>query len=88
MTEGDPDVSRTVPDQSVVPRQRIQTAPLQIAAPPPQLDGAPREPARASGMAADVATQPAATGSDALTSSMPPRVIGEFLQQPSATLLR
>ncbi len=46
MTERDPDVTST-PSQDVVPRQRIQTAPTPVPAPAPQVDGAPRAPARA-----------------------------------------
>jgi len=47
MTERDPNVAETVP-QDVVPRQRIQTtATTPVPAPPPQIVGAPREPARA-----------------------------------------
>jgi phosphate transport system ATP-binding protein len=47
MTQGDPDVTRAVPDENVVPRQRIQTAPTPIPVPLPQPDGAPHAPARA-----------------------------------------
>jgi phosphate transport system ATP-binding protein len=51
MTEGDPDVTSAAPDQDVVPRQRIRTAGgragSSVLAPPPQIEGARREPARA-----------------------------------------
>jgi phosphate transport system ATP-binding protein len=48
MTERDPDVTGTVPNQDVVPRQRIQTtAAVPVPAPPPQIAGARPEPARA-----------------------------------------
>ncbi len=48
MTEGDPDVTNAVPNEEVVPRQRIQTAAaVPVPAPPPQIDGARRQPSRA-----------------------------------------
>ena len=47
MTEGTPDVSSPMPDQDVVPRQRIQTAPTPAAVAPPPADGLPREATRA-----------------------------------------
>ena len=48
MTERDPHVTSAMPNEDVVPRQRIQTtAAVPLAAPPPQIDGARREPARA-----------------------------------------
>ena len=46
MTERDQDVTNAVPHQDVVPRQRIQSAPTPVPAPPPQIEGARREPAR------------------------------------------
>ena len=48
MTEGDRDVANALPNEDVVPRQRIQTTgAVPLPAPPPQIDGARREPARA-----------------------------------------
>jgi phosphate transport system ATP-binding protein len=48
MTERDPDVTSALPNQDVVPRQRIQTtAAVPVPAPPPHLAGARPEPARA-----------------------------------------
>src|ERR1700729_807908 len=47
MTERDTDVTPALPNQDVVPRQRIATAAMPVAVPPPQIDGARREPGRA-----------------------------------------
>jgi phosphate transport system ATP-binding protein len=48
MTDRNPDVTGTVPNQDVVPRQRIQTtAAVPVPAPLPQIAGARPEPARA-----------------------------------------
>ncbi len=48
MTERDPHATSALPSEDVVPRQRIQTtAAVPVPAPPPQIDGARREPARA-----------------------------------------
>ncbi len=46
MTEGDPDVSSPLPEQTVVPRRRIQTAPAPVPIVPPPDDGAPAEVVR------------------------------------------
>jgi phosphate transport system ATP-binding protein len=48
MTEGDREVTSALPNEDVVPRQRIQTtAEVPVPVPAPQIDGARREPARA-----------------------------------------
>jgi phosphate transport system ATP-binding protein len=48
MTERDPHVTSALPNEDVVPRQRIQTtAAVALPAPAPQIDAARREPARA-----------------------------------------
>jgi phosphate transport system ATP-binding protein len=48
MTERDPHVTSALPNEDVVPRQRIQTTTaVSRPAPPPQIDGARREPNRA-----------------------------------------
>ncbi len=51
MTERDPEVTSALPNQDVVPRQRIQVAGGRAASPvpvpPPQIGGAPREAPRA-----------------------------------------
>jgi phosphate transport system ATP-binding protein len=48
MTERDPDATNALPDGEVVPRARIQTeTAIPVVAPPPQVDGARRQPPRA-----------------------------------------
>jgi phosphate transport system ATP-binding protein len=47
MSERDTDVTSAAPNEDIVPRQRIQTeTAIPLGAPPPQLDGARRQPAR------------------------------------------
>jgi phosphate transport system ATP-binding protein len=48
MTEGDPDVTSPLPEHTVVPRRRIQTAPAPVPAAPPRIDGVTAEVPRAS----------------------------------------
>jgi phosphate transport system ATP-binding protein len=47
MTERETDVPSALPNQDVVPRQRIATAAMPVPVPAPQIDGARRAPARA-----------------------------------------
>jgi phosphate transport system ATP-binding protein len=47
MTEGTPHVSSAIPEQDVLPRQRIQTPAAPAPAAPPRIDGKPREVPRA-----------------------------------------
>ena len=52
MTEGDPDVTSALPNEDILPRQRIQGTGgrdgVPVPVPPPQIDGSPREVPRAS----------------------------------------
>jgi phosphate transport system ATP-binding protein len=41
MTEGEPEVSSTYPDESIQPRRRIQPAPVPVSTPQPQVAGEP-----------------------------------------------
>jgi phosphate transport system ATP-binding protein len=51
MTDGHPEMTPAMPNENVVPRQRIHTAggrdPFPVPAPPPQIEGVRREPVRA-----------------------------------------